>query len=412
MRASRGGVPFADRGCTVSGEPAMPSLPMHPLDGSSRYAAAHSGRHRILRRLATFLAALLIVALAVPADARRWTARDRADEAAATPSRKPEGPLQLIVSLGSQRLWVYDKHGLLETSIVSTGVGGFPTPTGVFAVIDKEKTHYSNIYRGAPMPNMQRLTMSGVALHSGVTTGRPASHGCIRMPHAFSIKLFNLTQLGARVIIAPNEPRPEDIAHARLFVRKPAPAVEDLDMTRAKGVAVASASAVTEAAANVRVGKITAWRAGVLRSLPVSVLVSKAEGKVFVRHGFRQILEGPVSIRDPERPLGTHVFTAIEAIDGGDTMRWQAVSVPASEELPVSARKVSRATRSEAEPIVPMSLGPPSTPAQALDRIELPQEVVDRVSQMLSAGASLIVSDHGNNREMRAFGTDFIVLTR
>ena len=81
--------------------------------------------------------------------------------------------MKIVISIGSQRLWVYDKRGLLETSIVSTGVGGFPTPTGVFAILDKEVQHYSNIYGGASMPFMQRLTMSGVALHSGMITGRP-----------------------------------------------------------------------------------------------------------------------------------------------------------------------------------------------------------------------------------------------
>ena len=380
-------------------------IPSRPACGSGRKLA--------------FAAAILSVSqliplLAAPADARtRYYSRERAEPAATvTPTRQPEGPLQIVISLGSQRLWVYDKVGLLETSIVSTGVGGYPTPTGVFAVIDKEKTHYSNIYRGAPMPNMQRLTMSGVALHSGVTTGRPASHGCIRMPHAFSIKMFNLTQLGVRVVIATEDTKPQEIAHARLFVRKPVPPPEELDMMTAKGVAVASATAMTEAVANVKVGKITAWRAGVLRALPISVMISKTEGKVFVRHGFRQILEAPAVIRDGDRPLGTHVYTALEFRDGGDAMRWQAVSVPESGQSTANSRKVSRASRSEAEPPFQVASGPPSTAAEALDRIELPQEVVDRISEMLAPGTSMIVSDHGHNREMRAVGTDFIVLTR
>jgi guanyl-specific ribonuclease Sa len=93
-------------------------------------------------------------------------------------------------------------------------------------------------------------------------------------------------------------------------------------------------------------------------------------------------------------------------------MRWQAVSVPASGQSVASSRKVSRASRNEAEPPYPMASGPPSTAAEALDRIELPQEAQDRISEMLSPGTSLIVSDHGHNREMRAVGTDFIVLTR
>lgn len=352
-----------------------------------------------------------------PAEARPRSHRDRdrVETAALAQSRQPDGPLNIIVSLGSQRLWVYDRQGLLETSIVSTGTGGFPTPTGVFAIIDKEVTHFSNIYRGAPMPYMQRLTMSGVALHAGVTTGRPASHGCIRLPHAFAKKLFGLTGLGARVIIAPNDPTPADFEHPRLFVRKPVPPVapEDLDTSRPRVAAAASGFELQKGTADAGIGKITAWRTGQLRALPISVFVSKAEGKVFVRHGFRTVYSAPVEIRDVERPLGTHVFTAVAFKDDGLAMRWWAVSVPASAQAVAASRKVSRASRSEPEPMLPPGSGPPSTPAEALDRIDMPQEARDRVSRMLSPGVTLIVSDHGNNREMREGGlTDFIVLTR
>ena len=328
------------------------------------------------------------------------------------PARLPEGPLQIIISLGSQRLWVYDSKGLLETSTISTGVGGYPTPLGVFAVIDKEQTHYSNIYGGASMPFMQRLTMSGVALHSGMVTGRPASHGCVRLPHPFAIKLYKLTKLGVRVIIAPNEPTPEDIVHTNLFVRKPAPQPEAVDTNSAKGIALVLAADMTTATANAKVGKITAERAEELQRLPISVLVSRADGKVIVRHGFRQIYEAPITIRDPDRPLGTHVYTALEFRDGGNEMRWRAVSVPESGQAIINSRKVSRASRSEAEPPFQVASGPVSSASEALDRIDLPREARDRISQMVSPGTSLIVSDHGHNREMRAVGTDFIVLTR
>jgi hypothetical protein len=345
------------------------------------------------------------------AEARpRLGIRDRA--APTQPTRPAEGPLQIVISIGSQRLWVYDSKGLLETSTISTGVGGYPTPTGVFAIIDKEVTHYSNIYGGASMPFMQRLTMSGVAMHSGMVTGRPASHGCVRLPHPFAVKLYRLTRLGARVIIAPNEPTPEDIVHARLFVRKPAPSPEPVDPRGAKGIAIAAATEMTSAIGNARVGKITTERTLELAKLPISVLVSKADGKITVRHGFRVIFEAPASIRDPDRPLGTHVYTALALHDDGSTMRWQAISVPASGHSIANARKISRAARSEAEPPFQVASGPASSAAEALDRIELPQETVDRISQIVSPGTSLIVTDHGTNREMRAVGTDFIVLTR
>jgi len=348
-----------------------------------------------------------------PTEARpRLGIRDRAAPMATQPTRPAEGPLQIVISIGSQRLWVYDSKGLLETSTVSTGVGGYPTPTGVFAVIDKEVTHYSNIYGGASMPFMQRLTMSGVAMHSGMVTGRPASHGCVRLPHPFAVKLYRLTRLGARVVIAPNEPAPEDIVHARLFVRKSAPDPEPVDPRSAKGIAIATATEMTSAVGNARVGTITTERTLELAKLPISVLVSKADGKIAVRHGFRQIFEAPATIRDPDRPLGTHVYTALALQDDGSTMRWQAISVPASGHSIANARKVSRASRSEAEPPFQVASGPTSSAAEALDRIELPPEAVDRISQIVSPGTSLIVTDHGTNREMRAVGTDFIVLTR
>ena len=280
-------------------------------------------RLRKMRVLTLGTAAISLVAVLspTPAEARPFrTNRDRGEPADTKPSRMPDGPINIIISIGSQRLWVYDRRGLLETSIVSTGVAGFPTPTGVFAILDKEVTHYSNIYGGASMPYMQRLTMSGVALHSGMTTGRPASHGCIRLPHAFAIKLFRLTSLGARVIIAPNEPAPVDIEHASLFARKPAPpvAAEDVDTSRAAVVAAASSFDLQKGTGDARVGKITAWRAGVLQAMPISVFVSKAAGKVFVRHGFRTLFEAPATIRNAEQPLGTHVFTATELKDDGD----------------------------------------------------------------------------------------------
>src|SRR5215475_12736301 len=121
---------------------------------------------------------------------------------------KPQGPLIIAVSIDQQKVRVYDANGLFAESPVSTGMRGHSTPMGVFSVIEKNKLHRSNIYSGAPMPFMQRITWSGIALHAGVLPGYPASHGCIRMPTAFAIKLWGWTRLGARVIIAPDDVEP------------------------------------------------------------------------------------------------------------------------------------------------------------------------------------------------------------
>ena len=128
-----------------------------------------------------------------------------------------KGPLQIIISIADQKISVYDDGTLIARSSVSTGVQGHPTPLGVFSVIGKELWHRSNIYSAAPMPYMQRITWSGIALHAGVLPGHPASHGCIRLAKDFAIRLWHLTKRGTRVIIAPNNVDPVQIASPRLF---------------------------------------------------------------------------------------------------------------------------------------------------------------------------------------------------
>jgi len=228
------------------------------------------------------------------------------------------------------------------------------------------------------------------------------------------MQLYKLTRLGARVIIASDAPVPTDIVHARLLVRTPPPPDEPAapPASPATGAALAGALDLDKGVATSRIYQVTAERNALLETLPVSVFVSKHEGKVFVRHGFKPLFDAPVAIRDPERLLGTHIFTAVEFKDDSNTaMRWQAVSMPPASGTSANT-KVSSASRGEAEAILPVASGPPATAAEALDRIEVPPEALERISRMLSPGASLIISDHGFNREMRAAGTDFIVLTR
>src|SRR6185369_14760068 len=103
------------------------------------------------------------------------------------------------------------------------GMKGHSTPMGVFSVIQKHKLHHSNIYSNAPMPYMQRITWSGVAMHAGVLPGYPASHGCIRMPMAFAMKMWNWTKMGARVVVTPGEMTPASFSHPLLVAQKVAP---------------------------------------------------------------------------------------------------------------------------------------------------------------------------------------------
>src|SRR5262249_39624210 len=123
-------------------------------------------------------------------------------KAAAGSERKPAGPLFAVLSLSDQHISVYNGNGLVARSQVSTGIPGHRTPIGIFTIIGRERYHASNIYSGAPMPFMQRITWSGIALHLGVVPGYPASHGCIRLPTAFAQRLWGLTRVGERVVIA------------------------------------------------------------------------------------------------------------------------------------------------------------------------------------------------------------------
>jgi lipoprotein-anchoring transpeptidase ErfK/SrfK len=135
---------------------------------------------------------------------------------------KPVGPLVIAISLERQTLRVFDANGQFAETPISTGMRGHTTPMGVFSIIQKNKFHRSNIYSGAPMPYMQRITWSGIALHAGVLPGYPASHGCIRMPMAFATKLWGWTRMGARVIITPGEISPSEFSHPLLATQKPA----------------------------------------------------------------------------------------------------------------------------------------------------------------------------------------------
>ena len=157
-------------------------------------------------------------------------------EQKAKPQEVAKGPLQIIVSIADQRISVYDDGTLIARSSVSTGVQGHPTPVGVFSVIGKELWHRSNIYSAAPMPYMQRITWSGIALHAGVLPGHPASHGCIRLAKDFAIQLWHLTKRGTRVIVAPNNVDPVRIASPHLFRnRKPHPVHRTLLLTPSLG---------------------------------------------------------------------------------------------------------------------------------------------------------------------------------
>ena len=308
-------------------------------------------------------------------------------------------------------------------------------------MIEKDRYHHSNIYSGAPMPYMQRITWSGVALHEGELPGHPASHGCIRMSHDFAMKLWPITKLGVRVIVARDELTPTEFVHAKLFVPRSKPVEPQTATDAATDSAAQPRAKVAEATiehpdrvpsdaapdpirAPTSSEAVKPWPTidppkplvprykvtdqPIKPTGQVAVFVSRKEKKVFVRQGFVPLFELPVAIDNPDQPLGTHVFTAMEMTEDGTGMRWNLMTVPT--DLPVSVEhRDSRRRSKDPSPVVQGK--PPSTAAQALDRIHLPQEAVERIGELLVPGSSLLVSDEGLGRETGR-GTEFIVLTR
>jgi lipoprotein-anchoring transpeptidase ErfK/SrfK len=159
----------------------------------------------------------------LPQRARKVHRQSVKSEAAAWQAAKPQGPLIIAISISKQIMKIYDANGFFAETPISTGMRGHSTPMGAFSVIQKQKLHHSNIYSGAPMPYMQRITWSGIAIHAGVLPGYPASHGCIRMPMAFAIKMYGWTRMGVRVIVTPGEITPASFSHPLLLTRKPVP---------------------------------------------------------------------------------------------------------------------------------------------------------------------------------------------
>lgn len=154
-----------------------------------------------------------------------WAAPAAAEEGAPA---NADDPMTIVVSLPNQRATIFRGTSVVTTTAVSTGKRGHSTKAGVYSILEKRRRHYSNLYNGAPMPWMQRLTWSGTALHAGVVPGYPASHGCIRLPYSFAPKLFSMTQVGAQVVVAHSAVEPKPISHPALFQPLPPPMPPEL----------------------------------------------------------------------------------------------------------------------------------------------------------------------------------------
>jgi uncharacterized protein YjbI with pentapeptide repeats/lipoprotein-anchoring transpeptidase ErfK/SrfK/peptidoglycan hydrolase-like protein with peptidoglycan-binding domain len=411
-------------------------------------------------------------------------------------------PLTLVVSLNEQKIDVYRGTVRITSAKVSSGMPGHETRTGVFSILEKQRYHRSNLYSGAPMPWMQRLTRSGTAIHAGVVPGHPASHGCIRLPFSFAPKLFEMTAVGENVVVAGARLVPELIDHPKLFqpvvrqapqvaVKEPAAAPqsegapgaaraapyvilasqsggeiplgawreqqavsaavepgephalslpEDVDASAhasAPALAVPDsvgdhAVVVTMSLAPLRMlitrrterhrligvqyllssmgflapqnfdgtfGKATVAAIKAFRrahDLPETTALSdglidavyKAAGKeeppqwhLFVRQNFSRLFDVPVTVRDPGRPLGTHIFTATRFVPGDANVEWTEIDLEGGDG------------------------------ARALDRIGIPGDARRRIAARLTPGSALIIGDASIDSAILPEGDDFLVWT-
>jgi hypothetical protein len=400
----------------------------------------------------------------------------------ATAPRAAGEPIMAIVSIKSQQVTFYDAEGWILRAPVSTGTTGRETPAGVFAVIEKEKDHHSTLYDDAWMPNMQRITWNGIALHGGPLPGYAASHGCVRMPYDFAEELFDKTWIGMRVIISPNDTAPVEFSHPALFVPnveaiaaaparaetlareaeeaakladetkkataiaaretvsltaslrklewlktradaelafadrkltaaktdqakaqaeeqkqkaslKAAEAGTQVDTARANAKsqldAAAAAKDAAKAAQTKKADTAKAASEAKLALEPVSVYISRATQKLYVRRNthkqwpdggevFDATIEVPVTIRNPDKRIGTHVFTAMARSDAG--LRWTAVTIDNGADA-----------------------------KDALDRITIPEDVLVRIAPTALPRSSIIVSDEPLSRETN-YRTEFVAV--
>jgi lipoprotein-anchoring transpeptidase ErfK/SrfK len=440
-----------------------------------RQAVKASGIHAVA--VATGLA---LLAAASPADAAYWyggwygggykhrsahkahKTKSADNVGKESPAEVPKGPLQIFISINQQKLHLYGGGVHIADTSIATGVADHPTPLGVFSIIQKQVFHRSNIYSNAPMPFMQRVTWSGVAMHEGQNIGHPASHGCIRLPRDFAIRLYRLTKLGTLVIIARSELKPTEFADPHLFVHKEkapeiaAAPVNGVETAAARPAELAAqASGASTAAAPVlgsgsaatdvpAIGGVDPKpaaiaapanpaapadgnaapapptpadlaKAAAAKKLPVAIFISRKRQRLYVRQNFEPLFDAPITIAQPDTPLGTHVFTALE-FTGPDrtTLRWNVVSLPGEavkrvryvEERSRSGKTHRRAIEDERV----SDLSPPQTAAQVLARIEIPTELIEAIAQMIVPNSSLVVSDQGLGDETGE-GTDFVVVT-
>ncbi|MDU9005477.1 L,D-transpeptidase [Sedimentitalea todarodis] len=284
------------------------------------------------------------------------------------PDRSPDGAVAVVVSIPEQKVHVYRNGVRIAVSTCSTGKKGHGTPTGVFTILQKDKDHRSSTYNNAPMPNMNRLTWDGIALHAGNLPGYPASHGCVRLPLAFSEKLFTVTHIGTPVIIANSRSDPWELVHPGLVL----------------GGATQEEMSAAVAALNEK-SHPSDW--GHAAEYPVTtVLATGADRRIVLIEDGKELLEADLTIEgSPE--LGEHVMMLVQPSPGNTSLVWHAVTHhpdPGAE-----------------------NLGMPE--AGILSRLRTPNDFHAAIKARMHPGMTMIVSDLAATPDRRS-GRDFVIM--
>ena len=273
------------------------------------------------------------------------------------PERSPAGPVAIIVSIPDQRVHVYRNGIRIGVSTCSTGKPGHSTPTGVFTILEKDKNHHSSTYNDAPMPNMNRLTWSGVALHAGMLPGYPASHGCIRLPVKFSELLFGVTHVGTPVIVAGSFSDPKEVVHPGLVLG---------DFAEHEFVSVQKNLS----------SKNDPWHTEVISNTDAttstSVIVSHGDMSITILENGAIVAQGRATITNPDLPLGRHVFLLSGAHDGSKGLSWHAISHHDDAGLSLAEPEDSVLKRIKADKRVLEALQTRMHPGMVLVTTELP----------------------------------------
>lgn len=286
------------------------------------------------------------------------------------PEVSPQGPVTLLVSLTEQRAYVYRNGIVIGVTTVSTGRPGKDTPTGVFTILQKQVDHRSTLYNSAPMPYMQRLTWDGVALHAGSLPGYPTSHGCVHLPMAFAKQLYEITGFtSTTVIITNSRTAPTEVNHPGLL----APLVED-------GQPIGGTT-LTDSAYLIDPGSDKG---------PLSILVSRADLRVYVYRSGELIGSAPILASGTELPHGMAVFSLLNKPQPTATrmmpaLRWSAVALTSPQ------------------------VG--STPADQLGRISVDGDFLRSLNESMDVGTTLVITDLSASRDTRSEGQMTVLST-